>query len=81
MGGQSGGSAALGQTQWRHAVSVDGVGRVVQVRVGRTAQRQDRLVLGPSMGTPPETARIRVVRVNCKRIKAKNFTIAHFNRS
>ena len=55
MGGRSGGSAALSQTQWRHAVSVDGVGRVVQVRVGGTAQRQDRPVLGPSVGTPPET--------------------------
>ena len=55
MGGRSGGSAALSQTQWRHAVSVDGVGRVVQVRVGGTAQRQDRPVLGPSVGTPPQT--------------------------
>ena len=55
MGGRSGGSAALSQTQWRHAVSVDGVGRLVQVRVGGTAQRQDRPVLGPSVGTPPET--------------------------
>ena len=55
MGGRSGGKAALSQTQWRHAVSVDGVGRVVQVRVGRTAQRQDRPVLGPSVVTPPQT--------------------------
>ena len=55
MGGRSGGSATFGQTQWRHAVSVDGVGRVVQIRVGGTAQRQDRPVLGPSVGTPPET--------------------------
>ena len=29
MGGRSGGSAALSQTQWRYAVSVDGVVRVV----------------------------------------------------
>ena len=55
MGGRSGGSATFGQTQWRHAVSVDGVGRLVQIRVGGTAQRQDRPVLGPSVGTPPET--------------------------
>ena len=55
MGGRSGGSAALGQTQWRHAVSVDSVGRLVQVCVGGTAQRQDRPVLGPSVGTPPQT--------------------------
>ena len=44
----------LGGRRW-HAVSVDGVGRVVQVRVGGTAQRQDRPFLGPSLGTPPET--------------------------
>ena len=55
MGGRSGGSATVSQTQWRHAVSVDGVGRVVQVRVGRTVQRQDRPFPGPSLGTPPET--------------------------
>ena len=55
MGGRSGGSAAVSQTQRRHAVSVDGVGRVVQVRVGRTAQRQNRPFPGPSLGTPPET--------------------------
>ena len=55
MGGRSGGGAALSQTQWRHAVSVDDVGRVVQVRVGGTAQRQERPFLGPSLGTPPET--------------------------
>ena len=55
MGGRSGGSATVSQTQWRHAVSVESVGRVVQVRVGRTAQRQDRPFPGPSLGTPPET--------------------------
>ena len=55
MGGRSGGSAALSQTQWRHAVSVDSVGRVVQVHVGRTAQRQDQPFLGPGLGMSPET--------------------------
>ena len=55
MGGRSGGSAAFGQTQWWHTVSVDGIGRLVQVRVGGTAQRQDRPVLGPSVGMPPPT--------------------------
>ena len=79
MGGQSGGSGAVSQTQWRHTVHVDGVGRVVQVHVGGTAQRQDRPFLGQAWEHLKRL--IRVVCVNCKWIKAKNFTIARFDRS
>ena len=49
MGGGSGGSPTLGQVQSRHSLFADGVGRVVQVRVGATLERQNWGGLGQSL--------------------------------
>ena len=49
MGGGSGGSPTLGQVQLRHSLFADGVGRVVQVRVGATLESQNWSGLGQSL--------------------------------
>jgi len=48
MGGGSGGSTTLGQTQSRYPLLADGIGRVVQVRVGTALESQNRGGFGES---------------------------------
>ena len=49
MGGGFGGSATPGQVQSRYSVFTDGLGRVVQVRVGATLESQNWGGLGQSL--------------------------------